>query len=78
MPQLSWNETRDRAIAFAREWKDAAHEEQQKHLFWIGFFECFGVPLKSVAVFEQAVENLKGKKGAIDLLLPQCWRASIT
>ena len=49
MPQLSWNETRDRAIASSREWKDASHGEQQKHLFWIGFFECFGVPLKSVA-----------------------------
>lgn len=78
MPQLSWNETRDRSIAFAREWKDAAHEERDKHLFWLGFFECFGVPLKSVAVFERAVENLNHNKGAIDLLLSQCWRVSIT
>jgi hypothetical protein len=70
MPQLSWNETRDRSIAFAREWKDASHEEREKHLFWIGFFECFGVPLKSVAVFERAVENLKGNYGFLDLFWP--------
>ena len=70
MPSLSWNETRDRSIAFAREWKDAAHEEQQKHLFWIGFFECFGLPLKSVAVFERAVENLKGHYSFLDLFWP--------
>lgn len=70
MPLLSWNETRDRAIAFSREWKDAAHEEQQKHHFWIGFFECFGIPLKSVAVFERAVENLKGHYSFLDLFWP--------
>ena len=70
MPSLSWNETRDRSIAFAREWKDAAHEEQQKHLFWTGFFECFGLPLKSVAVFERAVENLKGHYSFLDLFWP--------
>ncbi len=70
MPSLSWNETRDRAIAFAREYKDASHEEMQKHQFWIDFFQCFGIPLKSVAVFEKAVENLKGNYGFLDLFWP--------
>ena len=70
MPSLSWNETRDRAIAFAREYKDASHEEMQKHQFWIDFFQCFGVPLKAVAVFEKAVENLKGNYGFLDLFWP--------
>ena len=70
MPRLPWNETRDCAIAFAREWKDAAHEESQKHLFWVGFFGCFGIPLKSVAVFEKAVLNLKGNFGFLDLFWP--------
>ncbi len=70
MPSLTWNETRDRAIAFAREWKDAAHEEGQKHLFWNEFFACFGIPLKTVAVFERAVANLRGAYSFIDLFWP--------
>jgi len=33
MPRLLWNETRDRAIRFPREWSEARHEEREKQTF---------------------------------------------
>lgn len=70
MPQLSWNEVRNRAIRFAREWRDAAAERSDKQTFWNEFFDCFGVPRKSVAVFEHAVANARGHYGSLDLFWP--------
>lgn len=67
---LSWNEIRDRAQAFAREWKDAESERAESQSFWNAFFEVFGVSRKRVAIFEKQV-NLSGagarlKTGRID------------
>lgn len=70
MAKLTWNETRDRALRFSKEWAKARHEEQDKQTYWNEFFECFGVPRKSVAVFEHAVANLKGHYGFLDLFWP--------
>lgn len=70
MPSLTWNETRDRALKFSRAWASARHEEQDKQTFWNEFFECYGIPRKSVAVFEHAVSNLKGNYGFLDLFWP--------
>lgn len=38
---LSWNEIKGRAIAFAKEWADAADERAQAQSFWIEFFDAW-------------------------------------
>lgn len=70
MPKLSWNETRDRAIQFSREWSTATYEQRDKQTFWNEFFECFGVPRRSVAVFEHAVAKIRGHYNYLDLFWP--------
>lgn len=64
---LSWNEIRSRALAFSREWADAASENAQAKPFWIDFFDVFGVSSKRVASFEEPVKKLGDKQGFIDL-----------
>lgn len=39
---LSWNEIRDRATRFARDWQDASHERGEARSFWREFFDVFG------------------------------------
>lgn len=67
---LSWNEVRDRAIRFAREWSTSTDEERDKQTFWNAFFDVFGVPRRSVATFEHAVSNARGSYGFLDLFWP--------
>lgn len=73
MPHLSWNEVRDRAIRFSREWSRATSERSDKQTFWNEFFDVFGVRRASVASFEANVRNLHGNTSAIDLL----WRGKL-
>lgn len=35
---ISWNEIRDRATRFARDWKDESYERGQAQTFWNEFF----------------------------------------
>jgi hypothetical protein len=63
---LSWNEIRDRSIAFAREWQDAKSERAEAQSFWNEFFNVFGVPRRRVATFEEPVKLLGEKRGSID------------
>jgi hypothetical protein len=58
---LSWNEIRDRSIAFARDWKHAASEDADAKSFWDAFFEVFGISRRRVASFEKRVKTLDGK-----------------
>ena len=67
---LSWNEVRDRAIRFARDWSSSTDEERDKQTFWNAFFDVFGVPRRSVATFEHAVANARSSYGFIDLFWP--------
>ena len=39
---ISWNEIRQNAIRFARDWSGAS-ENAEKQTFWNEFFEVFGV-----------------------------------
>ena len=68
MPHLSWNEVRDRAIRFSREHAGDRSESAEKQTFWNDFFLVFGLRRASLASFEENVRNIKGNKGAIDLL----------
>ncbi len=67
---ISWNEIKDRALRFSREWKDAASEKSQTQTFWIDFFEVFGISSKRVYTFEQKAKKYDGGKGFIDLFWP--------
>ncbi len=63
---LSWNEIRDRAVTFSREWVDESRERAEAQTFWNDFFQVFGVPRRRVASFEEPVKKLGAKRGSID------------
>ena len=65
---LSWNEIKDRALKFSRDWADECSEDAEAKPFLGEFFNVFGVPRKRVATFEQRVKKLDGRDGYIDLL----------
>ncbi len=65
---LSWNEIKERALRFSREWADEASEDAEAKSFWDDFFNVFGVSRRRVANFERKVRKLDGKDGYIDLL----------
>lgn len=65
---LSWNEIKDRALKFSREWADEVSEDAEAKSFWDGFFDIFGVSRRRVATFEKRVKKVDGKDGYIDLL----------
>src|ERR1017187_10192035 len=65
---LSWNEIRDRAVAFSRGWKDETSEDAEAKTFWDEFFHVFGITRRRVATFEKPVLKSDGKGGFIDLL----------
>ena len=70
---LSWNEIRNRAFAFAAEWKDETSEHAEAKSFWDDFFNVFGISRRRVASFEQHVKKGDGKAGFIDLL----WKGTL-
>jgi hypothetical protein len=70
---LSWNEIRDRAVQFSREWSDETSEDAEAKSFLDDFFKVFGVTRRRIAVFEKNVKKGDGKDGYIDLL----WKGTI-
>ena len=67
---LSWNEMRERAAAFAEEWKDARYEKGETQSFYNEFFKVFGVRRRRVATYEAHVTKLDNSSGFIDLFWP--------
>jgi hypothetical protein len=63
MPPLSWNEIKDRALAFSREWAKESSEDAEAKSFWDQFFNVFGVPRRRVATFETPVTKQDGHQG---------------
>lgn len=63
---LSWNEVRDRAIKFARDWKGEAREQSERQTFWNEFFNVFGLSRRAWLSFEAPVRNLGGNFSRID------------
>ncbi len=67
---LSWNEIRERATRFSKEWDGVTSERAEAQTFWNEFFEVFGITRKRVAVFEKQVELTRAegriKRGRID------------
>ncbi|MFA7404910.1 MAG: DNA methyltransferase [Pelobacteraceae bacterium] len=65
---LSWNEIRDRALVFSREWATECSEDAEAKSFWDSFFNVFGITRRRVASFEAPVKKDDGHGGFIDLL----------
>jgi hypothetical protein len=70
---LSWNEIKDRALNFSKEWADTSNEEADAKPFLVEFFKVFGISSKRVSTFEHRVKKLDDKDGYIDLL----WKGTI-
>lgn len=70
---LSWNEIKNRANTFAKEWQDESREDAEAKTFWDGFFNIFGITRRRIASFEEPVKKSDGKGGFIDLL----WRGQL-
>ena len=70
---LSWNEIKDRALHFSKEWADTSNEEADAQSFLVEFFAVFGISRKRVSTFEHQVKKLDESSGYIDLL----WKGTI-
>jgi len=70
---LSWNEIKDRAIAFSKDWADTSNEDADAKPFLVEFFNVFGISSKRVSTFEHRVKKLDDRDGYIDLL----WKGTI-
>ena len=70
---LSWNEIKERAVKFSKEWENTANEEADAKPFLIEFFNVFGISNRRVSTFEHKVKKLDDKDGYIDLL----WKGTI-
>lgn len=65
---LSWNEIKDRAVKFSKEWAGTFNEDADAKPFLEEFFNVFGISRKKVATFEHRVKKLDDHDGYIDLL----------
>ena len=70
---LSWNEIRNRALHFIKEWEGETRERAEKDTFWNDFFQVFGISRRRVASFEEPVKKLNDKQGFIDLF----WKGTL-
>ena len=70
---LSWNEIKDRALRFSKEWKNTINEEADAKPFLDAFFDVFGITRKKIGTFEHKVKKLSDTDGYIDLL----WKGTI-
>jgi hypothetical protein len=65
---LSWNEIKDRAVAFSKDWEGTFSEEADAKPFLVDFFNVFGLNQRKVAAFEHKVKKLGDSDGYIDML----------
>ena len=70
---LSWNEIKERASRFSKEWESACNEEAEAKPFLVEFFNVFGISQRKVSTFEHKVKKLDEHDGYIDLL----WKGTI-
>ncbi|MFV8323915.1 DNA methyltransferase [Flavobacterium sp. LS2R12] len=70
---LSWNEIKDRALRFSKEWEHTTNEEADAKPFLDAFFDVFGISRKKIGTFEHRVKKLSDADGYIDLL----WKGTI-
>ncbi len=70
---LSWNEIKERAVAFSKEWEDTEREEAEAKPFLVAFFNVFGINQRKIATFEHRVKKLNEHDGYIDLF----WKGTL-
>ena len=70
---LSWNEIKDRAIHFSKEWENETSEDAEAKTFWDDFFHVFGIHRRKIGSFEKPVKRLDNSTGYIDFL----WKGTI-
>lgn len=70
---LGWNEIKDRALKFSKEWAGTYNEEADAKPFLVEFFNVFGINNRRVASFEHRIKKLGDFDGYIDLL----WKGTI-
>jgi len=70
---LSWNEIKQRAITFSKEWETETSEKSESQSFWNDFFNVFGISRRRVGSFELPIKKADNKQGFIDLL----WKGMI-
>src|SRR5450756_1900770 len=69
---LSWNEMRERAYAFVREWKDETSERAEAQSSWTDWFNIFGLKRRGTIAFEQAAKrDSTGRQGRLDAFWPK-------
>jgi N-6 DNA Methylase len=73
MSVLSWNEIKNNALNFAKEWRYETKEDAEAKSFWDGFFAMFGLSRKKIATFETKIKRLDGTIGFIDVF----WKNNI-
>ena len=67
---VSWNDIRNKAILFSREWADETREAAAYQTFWDDFFDMFGIRRRTLARYQERVDLIKGSRGYIDLFWP--------
>jgi hypothetical protein len=70
---LSWNEIKDRALSFSKEWEGTSSEEADAKPFLVEFFNVFGISQRKIGTFEHKVKKLNDGDGYIDML----WKGKI-
>ena len=70
---LSWNEIKERAVAFSKFWDGTTNEDAEAKSFLEAFFMIFDITRKKVATFEHKVKKLDNHDGYIDLL----WKGTL-
>jgi type II restriction/modification system DNA methylase subunit YeeA len=70
---LSWNEIKDRALRFSKDWESTYNEDADAKPFLVEFFNVFGIDRKRMTSFEERVKKLDDRDGYIDLL----WKGHI-
>jgi type I restriction-modification system DNA methylase subunit len=70
---LSWNEIKDRALKFSKDWEHTTNEEADAKPFLDAFFDVFGISRRKIGSFEHRVKKLNDADGYIDLL----WKGTI-
>ena len=70
---LSWNEIKDRAVSFSKEWAETNNEEADAKPFLDAFFNVFGITRKKIATFEHKVKKSDNHDGYIDLF----WKGTL-
>ena len=64
---LSWNEIKDRALAFPRKWDDESSENAEAKSFWDDFFNVFGISRRPVTSLVPAPSTSTSKNDATSI-----------